>query len=51
MLEIFGVGFLVVATLFFFILWLETRANRNDEFISVKDWHNFRTAMDKKEEN
>jgi hypothetical protein len=49
MLEILGLGFITIATLFFLILWLEDRANRNDEFMSVKDWHNFRNAMDKKE--
>lgn len=46
MLEIMGFGFLTVATIFFFLIWIEGKANRNDEFIEVKEWHNFRNAFD-----
>lgn len=42
----FGYGFLTVSAMFFIILWMEGRANRNDEFNTVKDWHNFRNAFD-----
>lgn len=47
MLEIFLLGFAIVTVLFIVISWLEGVANRNDEFLEVKEWHNFRNAFNK----
>jgi hypothetical protein len=30
-----------------FILWMEKNAIRNEELQGIKDWHNFRTTLDK----
>jgi uncharacterized membrane protein len=49
MLEIFLLVVAIVIIGFFFIMWIESILNRDDEFMSVKDWHNFRNAMDKEE--
>ena len=51
MFEIFGVGIFTIMIIFCILLWFENKANRKNEFMSVKDWHNFRNAMNKKEEN
>ena len=45
MFEIMAVGFFTVSIIFFIILWVDDYANRNDEFFSVKEWHNFRNAF------
>lgn len=45
MLEIITVGFFTISIIFFIILWIDNCVNRNDEFIEVKEWHNFRNAF------
>ena len=47
MLEIILIGFAVVIAAFAFVTWLDNYLNRNDEFISVKDWHDFQNSMKK----
>jgi len=34
-----------VFAIFGFLVLLESFINRNDEFIEVKEWHNFRNAF------
>lgn len=51
MLEIILVGFATILSLFFILLWIEDHFNQDDEFVTVKDWHNFQTAMNKKGKN
>jgi len=45
MLEIFLLGAGTCTILLVLILWMESAINKNDEFITVKEWHNFQTAM------
>lgn len=45
MLEIILIGFATIFTLFFILLWIENHFNQDDEFLSVKEWHNFQSAM------
>ena len=33
---------------FAFITWLDAFLNRNEEFASVEEWHNFRNALSDK---
>jgi len=40
-------GILVVLALFIFAIFLDELLNKNDDFISVKEWHNFRNSFDK----
>lgn len=30
------------------VLWLDGRLNKNDDFLEVKEWHNFQSKMGKK---
>jgi uncharacterized membrane protein len=48
MLEIFIIGTAVVLAIFAFILWIESILNHNDEFLTIKEWHNFQQSMSKK---
>jgi hypothetical protein len=36
---------IAVLAIFGFAILLESFLNRNDEFIEVKEWHNFRNAF------
>jgi len=36
---------IAVFAIFGFLVLLESFLNRNDEFIEVKEWHNFRNAF------
>jgi hypothetical protein len=45
MLEILLLGAATCAIIFLIILWTESTISKDDEFVGVKDWHNFQTAM------
>jgi len=46
MLEMMILGSVIVFASFFFILWVESVFNSNNEFLEVEEWQDFRSAFD-----
>jgi hypothetical protein len=47
-MNLFIFGIIAVCTITICIIWLDAHLNRNEEFSSIKDWHNFGNALSDK---
>ena len=47
-MNLFILGIIFVTTITICIIWLDAHLNRNEEFSSVKEWHNFTNALSDK---
>ena len=50
-MNFFILGIIFVTTITICIIWLDAHLNRNEEFSSVKEWHNFTNALSDKGKN
>ena len=51
MLLIIAAGFITILAIFLVLMWIEDHFQQNAEFVTIKDWHKFQTAMNKKGKN
>jgi uncharacterized membrane protein len=47
MLEMLILGAIIVLAAFFFIFWVESILNDNNEFIEIEEWEQFQQSMKK----